>query len=54
MHITSDQTFYQGKYILLPIDYNEGRNYFDDKVEIKNPSGQVISEVELTKLFEKF
>ncbi len=52
--ITSDQTFYQGRYILLPIDYNEGSNYFDDKVEIKNPSGKVISEVELKKLFEKF
>ncbi|MGD1700965.1 DUF2330 domain-containing protein [Dapis sp. BLCC M229] len=52
--ITSDQTFYQGRYILLPIDYNEGRKYFQDKVEIKNPSGKVISEVELKKLFEKF
>ena len=52
--ITSDKTLYQGRYILLPIDYNEGRNDFDDKVEIKNPSGKVISEVELKKLFEKF
>ncbi|WP_426548510.1 DUF2330 domain-containing protein [Dapis sp. BLCC M126] len=52
--ITSDKTLYQGRYILLPIDYNEGRNYFDDKVEIKNPSGKVISEVELKKIFEKF
>ncbi|WP_143437890.1 DUF2330 domain-containing protein, partial [Hydrocoleum sp. CS-953] len=52
--ITSDKTLYQGRYILLPIDYNKGRNYFDDKVEIKNPSGKVISEVELKKIFEKF
>ncbi|NEQ36162.1 MAG: DUF2330 domain-containing protein [Okeania sp. SIO3I5] len=52
--ITSDQTLYQGRYILLPIDYNEGSNYFDEKVEIKNPSGKVISEVKLKKILKKF
>ncbi|NET12301.1 MAG: DUF2330 domain-containing protein [Okeania sp. SIO1H6] len=57
--ITSDQTLYQGRYILLPHYYNEGRNdegtnYFDGKVKIKNPSGKVISEVELKTIFEKF
>ena len=52
--ITSDKTLSQGRYILLPIEYNEDRGYFNDKVKIKNPSGQVISEVELKKIFEKF
>ncbi|NEP82420.1 MAG: DUF2330 domain-containing protein [Okeania sp. SIO3B3] len=52
--ITSDQTLHQGRYILLPIKYNEDRDYFNDKVKIKNTSGQVISEVELKKIFKKF
>ncbi|MDY7006704.1 MAG: DUF2330 domain-containing protein [Cyanobacteriota bacterium] len=52
--ITSDQTLYQGRYILLPIEYNEDRGYFNNKVKIKNPSGKVISEVKLKKIFEKF
>jgi len=57
--ITSDKTLYQGRYILLPFNYSEGinyegSNYFDSKVQIKNPSGKVISEVELKKIFEKF
>ncbi|NES92654.1 MULTISPECIES: DUF2330 domain-containing protein [Okeania] len=52
--ITSDKTLYQGRYVLLPIKYNEGSDDFNDKVKIKNPSGKVISEVELKKIFEKF
>ncbi|GGA05538.1 hypothetical protein CYANOKiyG1_17870 [Okeania sp. KiyG1] len=57
--ITSDKTLYQGRYIWLPRYYHEGRsdegtNYFDGKVKVKNPSGKVISEVELKTIFEKF
>ncbi|NEO54575.1 MAG: DUF2330 domain-containing protein [Okeania sp. SIO3B5] len=52
--ITPDKTLSQGRYILLPIEYNEDRDYFNNKVKIKNPSSQVISEVELKKVFEKF
>lgn len=50
--ITSDRSLYQGRYILTPnqasvINYSQN-------VEIKTPSGKVISEVELKKLLEKY
>ncbi|MGB3512284.1 MAG: DUF2330 domain-containing protein [Microcoleaceae cyanobacterium] len=49
--ITSDKTFHQGRYILTP---NQAlvTNY-SDYAEIKTTSGEVISEVELEKLFEE-
>ncbi len=49
--ITSDKTLYQGRYILTP-NQASAINY-PDYVEIKTPSGKVISEVELKKIFEK-